>query len=253
MAAPAPAEGGPEAAKAGFLKTRLDPAMNTQRKAAKDEATKAAAARGGWATVQVGKRTVRTPYAEGLAARLSGVRDQFEGKTARERLGVVGNAARRGAAAHLPDGRTAAKVAGLGALTVATGGMALPVMGAVWGKNRIAGHVGATREAQRQAVGTFEARQAADELARARQVATPPVGAGFAHAAAARRANGESVSISHGATHGVQSPGSSPVVRAEPAAGAARREVEPRRGERPFGRMAAPPVARLPRPDKGPR
>lgn len=248
----APAEGQPEATKPGFLKSRLDPDLNKQRKDAKGAATTAAAARGGWATVQVGKRTVRTPYAEGLAARLSGVRDQFEGKTTRERWGVIGNAARRGAAAHLPDGKTAAKVAGLGALTVATGGMALPVMGAVWGKNQIAGHVGKTREAQRQAVGTFEARQAADELARASQVATPPVGAGFAHVAAARRANGESVSISQGVTHGVQSPGSSPVV-AEPAAGAARREVEPRRGERPFGRVAAPPVPRRPRSDAGPR
>lgn len=202
-AAPALDGGAPEVtAKPGFLQSRIDPELKAQRKQARDAAQEAAAARPKGA-VQFAGRTVRTPYREGLHARLDGVRSQFEGKTVRQGLGLMTNKARTSIAANLPaDGaaKTAGKVAGAAALTVATGGMALPVMGAVWAAKRIPGavrgHVVANREAQRRAVDTFEAKRAAQELAAAKQApAGAPVGAGAAHATAARRSNGESVAV----------------------------------------------------------
>lgn len=147
------------------------------------------------------KNTVVGRYTEGLKARWSEIGQQFAGKSALGKTwqGTKGTV------------KTVAKVAGAGALVVGTGGMAVPVMAAVWGTK----HALRVRAARGGAIDRFEAKKAADELAAAEAErkraaadraagrahvpsgasASVPPGAGAAHARAAARSNGESVRV----------------------------------------------------------
>lgn len=222
-----------------------------ERAAAKAVANAAAMERGA-------RNTARGRYAEGVKARWGDIHSQFAGRPVKEKLG---------AAARLGTG-SAAKAAGAGALLVATGGLAVPVMAGVWGKN----HLSRVRAARGGAIDRFEAKKAADELA-AEQAkrkaekesrergtaprpgvlgpdrgATSPASASAAGAATrpSSRGNGETVNV----------PVRTSVIRRDPAAGArpaqaglaVPREPVPvavgPRPERPTETTAPIPVAR---------
>ncbi len=125
----------------------VDGAGGKQTRAQRREAAEVAA------TERGAKNTVRGRYAEGFRSRWQGVRDQFAGKPVRQKLAAGAKVGLRGGA----------KVAGAGALILGTGGLAAPVMAAVWGTK----HLRRTSQARKGAIATFEARKAAAELAAA--------------------------------------------------------------------------------------
>jgi len=128
------------------------PLTPEQKRAAKNAANLAAAGRGA-------KNTVAGRYTEGVKARIRGA----EGAFGANPVGSRWDMAKRIAGGTVRGG---AKAVGAGALIVGTGGLAAPVMAAVWGKNRASAHLSKVRSAREGAIGAHESRQAADTLAR---------------------------------------------------------------------------------------
>ena len=203
-------------------------------------------------------------YVEGMSARVSKVKEAFGNRPIglSAKLAAAKGAARAGVTA-LADPRhdkSVLKVAGAGALLVATGGLAAPVMAGVWGKNRVGGHMDKVRGAREGAIGSFEAKKAADELAakkaadlavarRAGQADAGPNEAGRQaaarrHAQAAqagpadlkRRRNGETVSTPDRANDWSQAQATIQATLDEPATSTAKSRAQ---GSRVTGRRAS--------------
>ena len=158
--APADAAGSakrPSRAKAWEQSPATEPKLSREeRKTANKVADAAAMERGA-------KNTIVGRQVEGAKARITGARTAFNERP----VGLRGQAAAGGRLAGRTLGRTAvgtAKVAGAAALVVGTGGLALPAVAAVWGRNRVVNAKRANDTAREGAISTFPARQAADRL-----------------------------------------------------------------------------------------
>ena len=114
------------------------------RAAAKVEAREAAVKRGR-------SGGVADRYGEGFTSRLVAARDALTKQPLNQAAWYVG----KGIA------KTSLKVAGTAAVIVGTGGLAAPVMAAVWGR----GHLRKGRDARSAAILSSESRQAATDLA----------------------------------------------------------------------------------------